>query len=389
MHVARVRDVQHLHHRSFVSWVTQRPRLPLLFFSYLAFASGMILEGVAPRDQCSTPMQPSFGDNLQRFHAMYLLRDCVFSRRRMQAQADPNHVIPSWVVVMAADTPSPANFDAAVASAIATGGSADTPPPVTVSLSPSSSSTTGSFNTSPPAMATANPSPSASSPAGSLNSSSSNPTSITSSSPSPTSTTASSPPLASSASSGSSEIPTGSAQLQSSTHRNTVQTAAIAGIVIAVLAILMLGTWLLWHRRRRRHQDVLTPFVGTFSPITINTDPNYMPTDKPDVRSKGEVAVRRWYLRKELRTAQERILAIQKSGPRITSPGPRATTSRFLHIFSTASRRTSTLGPQSPDSNVISELTARIRDLEAQMRSQWAQGLSDEAPPGYSQEGSP
>ncbi|KAF8143647.1 hypothetical protein K438DRAFT_599673 [Mycena galopus ATCC 62051] len=164
----------------------------------------------------------------------------------------------------------------------------------------------------------------------------------------------------------------------------------------------MLGTWLLWlmRRRRRRHQDLLTystgtsmpaPFVDTFSPITINTDPSYMPTDTPDVRSKGEVAVRRWYLRNEVRTAQERILDIQKSDPgdRITSPGPKATTSRFLRVFSTASRRTSTLGPQSPDSNVISELMARIRDLEAQMESQWAQGLSDEAPPGYSRHGSP
>ncbi|KAJ7254965.1 hypothetical protein B0H12DRAFT_1114344 [Mycena haematopus] len=264
---------------------------------------------------------------------------------------------------MAAATPTPSTFDAAVATSLAGGSSnsrSPTPPP------PQSFAFTSSPNpNTTPTNSSAN-SPSSTPPP---------PQSSFTSSPNPTNSPTISSPAAPSAS--------GSTDSQSPSHRNTLPTAATVGIIIALCVTIALATLLLWLRRRRRQnpiqgQDIYTYSAGTgtsiptpFYDIVSPTlpDTTFVVTEKAEAQNQ-----RRWYLRNELRAAQEQILDIRRS------EDAAAGNKNVLRVV------TSNVGPQSPDSDVVSALTARIRDLEAQIQSQWELGRLDEAPPGYSKE---
>ncbi|KAJ7142981.1 hypothetical protein C8R44DRAFT_974429 [Mycena epipterygia] len=103
--------------------------------------------------------------------------------------------------------------------------------------------------------------------------------------------------------------------------------------------------------------------------------------------------LRQQYLENELRAAHQKLVDIEElerstvaavAATQIT--GPR----RVLRLLST--RSTSTVG-SNRSQDLVSQLeaakernemmAARIQELEAQMHSEWALGLSDEPPPGY------
>ncbi|KAJ7816796.1 hypothetical protein B0H13DRAFT_2459660 [Mycena leptocephala] len=216
-------------------------------------------------------------------------------------------------------------------------------------------------------------------------------------------------------------------------------TAYIFGIVGAIGAVVVLAALFTWHRRREaaRVNFTTTPF-----PIQVPNSSSNNAVDNSDMRSIS--TVRRQYLQKRLRAAQERISDIQHLEQ--NAPGG-STTHRtaeeiILPIVSSSSQPAGTGEPDSPASDLASQprdltagpdpqpleevrmpsgsaldatdppfasssqyppnaepgpsdpglvsqvrdLTARIRELEALMQSPWAQGLSDEPPPGYSEE---
>ncbi|KAJ7920308.1 hypothetical protein B0H13DRAFT_1867783 [Mycena leptocephala] len=100
--------------------------------------------------------------------------------------------------------------------------------------------------------------------------------------------------------------------------------------------------------------------------------------------ARSPTKVLQQYLRNELRAAQERIVDIQNSERRTsTSRSTRsARVARSLRLFS--GRGASDTRSRDPEMG-IREMAARIRELEAELESPWARGLSDEPPPGYSE----
>lgn len=107
--------------------------------------------------------------------------------------------------------------------------------------------------------------------------------------------------------------------------------------------------------------------------------------DNADARSVAYSAtIRRRYLENELRRTQEQIVDIDSFTIR-GSP----TTSRM----SLATMLGSPVGPGESNQEMAellkaardrnAMLSSRIEALESQMQSAWAQGLSDEPPPGY------
>ncbi|KAJ7110941.1 hypothetical protein C8R44DRAFT_742716 [Mycena epipterygia] len=153
--------------------------------------------------------------------------------------------------------------------------------------------------------------------------------------------------------------------------RNTVPTEALIGIVIGICSMVSLAVFLLWLKRRRRQEpqeayaDVVTaPYPILFADIAAAIPSASNSADNSDARSITKV--RQQYLRNELLAAQEKIIHIQN-----------------LEGLRGASDTGS--GSRDPEM-VIREMAARIRELEAELESPWARGLSDEPPPGYSEE---
>ncbi|KAJ7508732.1 hypothetical protein B0H11DRAFT_1901534 [Mycena galericulata] len=154
--------------------------------------------------------------------------------------------------------------------------------------------------------------------------------------------------------------------------------------------------------RRNRIRSVLNPLTGniTFtspipipSPASVTSFPSN--GDASDDSAAGNIStVRRQYLQRELRAAQEKIVDIEDverhAEPTRTTRGlfPERK-GRILRLLS--ARSTTTTGSGSTDHDLSLRernemLTARIQELEGQLRSPWARGLSDEPPPGYSEE---
>ncbi|KAJ7347247.1 hypothetical protein DFH08DRAFT_867654 [Mycena albidolilacea] len=283
-------------------------------------------------------------------------------------EEDPNHVIPSWVVVMASATPTPSTFDLAVASAIATSLAAgpqntldSTPTTNSHNPSPTSASITTTTSSS---RSTADPESSSSTAASTPVASSVNNTTPTTNAPAP------SVILSQSVSSGGNPTPspTGSNGSTLSTQGKTVHTGAIVGSVIAVCTILSLAAVLFWlWRRRRRSRGAYRDSIPVFpSPSSDGPSAIFPAASSLANKSRGD-------LEKELRTARERLFDMESIGPPVS-----------------ASRRELDAESPSAGPDVIAELRemrVRIRELEDQMQSAGALGLVDEeSPPGYSKE---
>ncbi|KAJ7743235.1 hypothetical protein DFH07DRAFT_835680 [Mycena maculata] len=239
--------------------------------------------------------------------------------------------LPSWVLAMASATPAALTFNF-VNSAFPTLSSASTPP---------------SSSTSSSAPLTANVS-------------------------SPSNTGGTTPPAS---------------PLALPIHKHALPTGAIVGIAIGICSIIALVSLLLWTRRRRQQHFTASP-DPFFSPAEVTSFPfNRSVADNSEARAVSEV--RRQYLQNELRATQEKMGDMQDLERRTstrTTLGPKR--GRILRLLSMRSTSSTGSGPSDADGGLRERnamLTPRIRELEGQLSSQWALGLSGEAPPGYSE----
>ncbi|KAJ7029858.1 hypothetical protein C8F04DRAFT_1264580 [Mycena alexandri] len=196
-------------------------------------------------------------------------------------------------------------------------------------------------------------------------------------------------------STGSSRGASPTTKAQGSSHRNPVPTPALIGIVLGISSMISLTIFLLWLNRRRRRKSqvvheheyanvVATPYPILFADIAAAIIPSTNSSaDNSDARSITKV--RQQYLRNELRAAQEKIVHVQNSERRTSTSratrGARAV-GRSLWLFT--GRGASDTSGRDPEV-VMREMAARIRELEVELESPWARGLSDEPPPGYSE----
>ncbi|KAJ7477939.1 hypothetical protein B0H11DRAFT_2281164 [Mycena galericulata] len=171
--------------------------------------------------------------------------------------------------------------------------------------------------------------------------------------------------------------------------RSTLPIGVIVGIVLGFCVITSLAVVLLWLRRRRHRRrqheyaDVLTTPYPILFPDIATTIPSNM-AENSDVRSVTKL--RQQYLQNELRAAQEKITHIQNLEQRVSSARGSAPR-RIIRLFS--ARNGAHTGFESDAMARLraqnETFAARIRELETQMESPWALGISDEPPPGYSE----
>ncbi|KAJ7083548.1 hypothetical protein C8R44DRAFT_822358 [Mycena epipterygia] len=174
----------------------------------------------------------------------------------------------------------------------------------------------------------------------------------------------------------------------------SLRTWKILASVLPVSIVLLLVFLWVWIRRRRSRRlryseaslgDAMpTPFLNAY-PI-----PSVVGSETHTITASS---VRRHYLDRELRAAQEKIVDIADLERRQTSMPDVAQkfgAGSILRVLTTRGRsRMSTNSKHAPMSELDmarrrnDELMERIRELETQMNSAWALGLSDEPPPGY------
>jgi hypothetical protein len=146
--------------------------------------------------------------------------------------------------------------------------------------------------------------------------------------------------------------------------------------------------------------STVSPFMKAYVPpsrgayaVTAPRNPGIAPSKHSDNRSIIASTVRRQYLERELRAAQEKIIDIndlERHNSPLSGTVPTSRSERIRRLFPVRGNSTRRNSQQVPRSELDAarqrneELLARIRDLEAQMESAWALGLSDEPPPGYS-----
>ncbi|KAJ7614808.1 hypothetical protein FB45DRAFT_1108950, partial [Roridomyces roridus] len=174
-------------------------------------------------------------------------------------------------------------------------------------------------------------------------------------------------------------------------HKSVISMGSKVGIVLgSTLIVLCMAVVLLVVRRRRRpdgaslaaqvdpfleNQDIPGDEVPRPYPIHLYPDPPFS-----DKRVTALASVRRRYLEHEMRAARERIEHMKSRREWPVS---------FLSLLRVATRRRTESETISRLREQIAAQEARIQELEAEMTSPWALGLSDEPPPGYldSQEG--
>ncbi|KAJ7339911.1 hypothetical protein DFH08DRAFT_1082438 [Mycena albidolilacea] len=126
-------------------------------------------------------------------------------------------------------------------------------------------------------------------------------------------------------------------------------------LVVACIALL----WLFVRRRRLSRRSAACPEKATISEsraVRIHSS----------MRSTRTSAIRRQYIQQELRVVQEQFVDIDEL--------------ERMHASSTEDIRSQLDGARERNN----QLLTRIHELEAQLESAWALGLSDEPPPGYS-----
>jgi len=211
------------------------------------------------------------------------------------------------------------------------------------------------------------------------------PASSNTASSSPTTTSTSTGPA------GSTSIGGQGAESSGAARKSSISGAMIAGIGVGVVVLLVLLVFagLYIHRRRRRTRTSAEASVdlesarGEDPPAGVADKREWMThqelsetqqtqelrvTGSGSTASLGTAGIRQQYLR-------NKILAVQRILP------------SSAHISTPPNNGT---GPHSDGEGTLEQAThqnetlqMRIRTLESQLESQWALGLSDEAPPGY------
>ncbi|KAJ7918895.1 hypothetical protein B0H13DRAFT_1991224 [Mycena leptocephala] len=358
---------------------------------------------------------------------------------------------PSWAFSMASATPEvrnftstvpllttiqPTNFDLAAASAFVLGPTSTPAPPPTSTPGPTPSTTstttkTSSASTTDPTTTGTTPSQSTTTSEKSVDSSASLLSTVLTSSqgiePSHGLTVSSSLSITVSVSSGNTVPPaaTGLQNDQLSTHRKSFPAGAIAGIVIGICLIIGLAVLFLCLRRRRRQAayeptplPITSPYADTSGPSNIGawdsdariitTRPAAYPVPQPSITASPTspsvpsnasawndsqtplVRTARQHLRTESRVAPEkRHLNEGWDSSTLFAPAsyPTGINARVLSTISASN--TGTAAPD-PDPDVVLQLramTARVRELEAQIESPQVYELPGTPPPGYSGDG--
>ncbi|KAJ7476633.1 hypothetical protein FB451DRAFT_1557442 [Mycena latifolia] len=151
-------------------------------------------------------------------------------------------------------------------------------------------------------------------------------------------------------------------------RRTSLSLGGIVGVVVPISMMIGLGILVFALRRRRRRRrpasdaQMVSPFMTLVSDDTLTAGPS------------GASSLRLEHLGRELRMARTKIAEISsregnstalEAEPSEEHPEPEAAPGNSSH-----------------DDEMLA-LRARIRELENQMHSAWALGLSDEPPPGY------
>ncbi|KAJ7641913.1 hypothetical protein FB45DRAFT_363330 [Roridomyces roridus] len=223
----------------------------------------------------------------------------------------------------------------------------------------------------------------------------------------------------------------------STSGSSKLHAGAIVGILFGVLAVVAFAAFLLLRARYHQQQRRLVArgFTELPSPIEkdldlpVNRAPEVVPRPYPFSQPSTAVVAgssagptrrprnlqekmamvqpakttaraasqcttpeaRREYLENELRSCQQRMLHIQNHLQRAASVlAPMIATPATTGSGSNGARTATEESSSTVESDVVSRLReqnegyqARIQELEAQMMSPWALGLSDEPPPGY------
>ncbi|KAJ7445632.1 hypothetical protein FB451DRAFT_1538308 [Mycena latifolia] len=141
---------------------------------------------------------------------------------------------------------------------------------------------------------------------------------------------------------------------------SALPTGAIIGLALSLTLIIGLSLFFAVRRCRWRQRHAAAE-AHTVSPFMRLISPS-------DAARNDASRVRLQYLEKELRATQTKMQEVRDHSAQHQAP---------------ADVRLETETESEGMRNEMSLLRARIRELETQMRSAWAQGLSDYAPPGY------
>jgi hypothetical protein len=175
----------------------------------------------------------------------------------------------------------------------------------------------------------------------------------------------------------------------------------IIGIVVAVLAILLILIFLLFFLRRRKQRrtrrlpdtgdmvETPGPMVQSSLSLTARSHVDPFLTPESSNTSLSSPAQRQQYITNGMRLVRKRMEELRRTPNISTSGSGSAWSSSLSSVPSAVSpSQASTHGSsavvdleRSRQQN--DELQSRIAELEAQLQSAWALGLSNEPPPGY------
>ncbi|KAJ6479180.1 hypothetical protein DFH09DRAFT_1313098 [Mycena vulgaris] len=166
---------------------------------------------------------------------------------------------------------------------------------------------------------------------------------------------------------------------------------------MAIALIAVIAVFWCYRRLQRRvtaahAKGVTNHTISPFSPLepeagTLPQSEHKVPESSGAHNSSGSTQS----LKNELRAVQEKMVDIADLERRASATiAPISGSSQLLRLISTrsSSRRANSVDEDLPSQLAAARerneaLAARIRELETQMHSEWALGLSDEPPPGY------
>ncbi|KAK7031472.1 hypothetical protein R3P38DRAFT_2923801 [Favolaschia claudopus] len=180
----------------------------------------------------------------------------------------------------------------------------------------------------------------------------------------------------------------------SSSTKKSVPVGMVVGIVVGVVVILAILLFLCIFLRQRRQQKTVffpdtiqtagPPVHSWASPVTDSPlgpegqiDPFVTPISSNT--SLSSPAQRQEYLTNEMRLVRKRMEELRRSQNLSASTLSPSSPQPSTH-YTTESATTADLERSRQENDALQN---RIVELEAQLQSAWAQGLSNEPPPGY------
>ncbi|KAJ7045106.1 hypothetical protein C8F04DRAFT_1067721, partial [Mycena alexandri] len=193
----------------------------------------------------------------------------------------------------------------------------------------------------------------------------------------------------------------------------TLQVTRIASTSIGGLYLSGIGLvlWLIWPRRRARtNTSAQRPGPAkNYTPAELESSmddrASWAPfIDRPDTLSPSNTtSTRQLYISNQVHRAREKVAALEEAAStliRSASNSSQESTVRSMSWTGSELTAPATAGLEVPGDTVdslgaddkdklvramreIEGLNSRIRELEAQRRSSWALGMSDDPPPGY------